>query len=479
MIIPVLMLVLFFLSRDLELPGRIEDTGISRVFLKISLCIYRIFKRKSSFSSEKIRMYLGTLEHRKDTESLETEYFIRKISIVLLMATAGSILSLLMCLSNASGSRVSEEGTVVRNAFGEREYDLDLVASDETGEELGEYELEVRTRGFTPEELADLFTEATEKLEEVILGDNKSFDEVRSDLDLVEELEGYPFDIRWRSDNYEVMHFDGRLIEENIPEKGTPVMLTATFTYGKDRWQYVIYANVLPRILSPSERVFRDIGRLLQAADKDSEVDEAITLPDSYEGRKVIWSEKREDNSPVLLILTLIGGAASFVMKDRELKKSMEERQAQLLGDYPKLVSKLVLYMGAGMTVRNIFAGMAASYVKELEKGGKKSCLGEEILRSSRELMAGESEGVVYERFADRCGISQYTRLSTLLVQNLKKGNSELLALLQEESKKAFDERMDRVRKTGEEAGTKLLMPMVIMLVIVMLIIIIPAYTAF
>ena len=131
------------------------------------------------------------------------------------------------------------------------------------------------------------------------------------------------------------------------------------------------------------------------------------------------------------------------------------------------------------MTVRNIFAREAASYLKDLEKGGKKRYLSEEIVRSYRELMAGESESEVYERFGKRCGVRQYMRLSTLLVQNLKKGNAELLSLLLEESKKAFEERMDRVRKTGEEAGTKLLAPMMIMLVIVMLMIIIPAYMAF
>ena len=42
-----------------------------------------------------------------------------------------------------------------------------------------------------------------------------------------------------------------------------------------------------------------------------------------------------------------------------------------------------------------------------------------------------------------------------------------------------LEERMDKVRKAGEEAGTKLLLPMVIMLVIVMVIIMIPAYMAF
>ena len=54
-----------------------------------------------------------------------------------------------------------------------------------------------------------------------------------------------------------------------------------------------------------------------------------------------------------------------------------------------------------------------------------------------------------------------------------------MLTMLQEESQKAFEEKMDRVRKLGEEAGTKLLLPMIMMLVIVMVIIMIPAYLSF
>ncbi len=477
---PLLMVILFFLSKDLELPGRIEDTGISRAFLKISLYIYEHVKGSfRSFSREKIRTYLGTLERRKDIESIETEYFIRKISIVLLMATAGSFLSLMLCISSGSESRVSEDGTLKRGAFGEDDYKVELIASDEAGNELGQYSLEVGNRDFTDEEAEVLFESASKELESIVLKDNESFDKVSTDLDLVENIPGYPFNIRWRLDNYEVMHFDGRLIEDNVPDEGVVVELVANYSYRDLRWQQVFYANVMPRVLNPAQRAFVEIERMLKSADEDSAKKEEILLPETYEGRQIIWSEKLTDNSILLLILTLIGGAASYVLKDKELKKTMEEREQELLSDYPQFVSKLVLYMGAGMTVRNIFNKLSGIYLKKRENGASKRYLYEEILRVNRELMTGASESEVYENFGARCAVKQYTRLSTLLSQNIRKGNSELLALLSEESKKAFEERMDKVKKTGEEAGTKLLLPMIIMLVIVMAMIMIPAYMAF
>ena len=480
LIFPVAGIVLFLLSRDVTLPQGMEETGIDRVFLKMSLFIYRKIRgRIKSFSGEKIRYCLGTLQQRKDLDNAETEYFIRKISIVLLMATAGSFLSLMMCLSAGRSSHITEDGAIERRAYGEREYELDLVAKDETGEELLNYSLPVRNRAFTEEEADALFEEASDLLEGIVLKDNGSFGQVRSDLDLVESIPGYPFTISWKLDNYEVMHFDGELNEDNIPKDGVVVTLTAIYSYEEMRWQQEFVANIIPRAYTPAERAFKEIKKMLLEADEKSLTEESILLPDEYEGKELFWSEKETDNSLMLLVLTLIGGAASYVMKDKELKKAVEQRNKQMLSDYPQFVSQLVLYMGAGMTIRNIFQKLSGTYDRKKRAGEEKRYLYEEVQRASRELAAGESEGEVYERLGLRCGGQQYTRLVTLLSQNLRKGNSELLALLQEESKKAFDERMDKARKAGEEAGTKLLLPMIIMLVIVMVIIMIPAYLAF
>ena len=98
---PLAMLIIFFLSKEMSLPPGIEDTGISRAFLKISLFIYRAVKKRSGiFSSDQVKVYLRTLERRKDMENAETEYFIRKISNVLLIVTAGCFLCLMLSISS-------------------------------------------------------------------------------------------------------------------------------------------------------------------------------------------------------------------------------------------------------------------------------------------------------------------------------------------------------------------------------------------
>ena len=69
--------------------------------------------------------------------------------------------------------------------------------------------------------------------------------------------------------------------------------------------------------------------------------------------------------------------------------------------------------------------------------------------------------------------------MATLLTQNLKKGSKGLLELLEQESSEAFEERRRRARAEGEKAGTRLLLPMMMMLGIVFLLVLIPAFMSF
>ena len=176
-------------------------------------------------------------------------------------------------------------------------------------------------------------------------------------------------------------------------------------------------------------------------------------------------------------------------MMDSRLREETLSRSRQLAVDYPRLISRIVLYLGAGMSVRNIFFKCASEYSgsrsgngeqgKKSEKESSGRYLQEEILLVCNELNSGIPETEAYMHFGWRCRSRQYTKLCSLLVQNLRRGNDTLLEILQEEAENSFEERKNLARELGEEAGTKLLLPMMIMLGITMLIIIVPAYFGF
>jgi hypothetical protein len=97
-------------------------------------------------------------------------------------------------------------------------------------------------------------------------------------------------------------------------------------------------------------------------------------------------------------------------------------------------------------------------------------------MKYARKIMEmGYSETAAYLEFGRRCGTHSYIKLSNILEQNLRKGNKRMNEILKEEVREALEERKLLARKKGDLAGTKLLIPMGIMLIVSIVIIMVPA----
>ena len=128
------------------------------------------------------------------------------------------------------------------------------------------------------------------------------------------------------------------------------------------------------------------------------------------------------------------------------------------------------------MTARSAWIKMARDY-EECEKQKEKRPAYEEMVYTMHELQSGASESEeIYEHFGDRCGLATYRKFGVLLSQNLKKGTRGLADLLKQESVNAFEERNRFCKNAGEEAGTKMLLPMFLMLGVVLIMIVFPAF---
>ena len=183
-----------------------------------------------------------------------------------------------------------------------------------------------------------------------------------------------------------------------------------------------------------------------------------------------------EDNSLVLWAGAFVVSIVVYILGDKDLHGELEKQREYMKREYPDIVHKMALYIGAGMTIQGAFQKIAAEYEQQKAVGKIRSPAYEEMLYTCRELRAGVSENDAYIRFGKRTGLQEYIRFSTLLTQNLKKGSNSLLSRLQEEADRALAERIQMGRKLGEEASTKLLLPMVLMLLVVMVMVMLPAF---
>lgn len=238
-----------------------------------------------------------------------------------------------------------------------------------------------------------------------------------------------------------------------------------------------MYVRVNPKLYTKQELLRRRIEELLNLQGEHTSTAEKMVLPEKIDSVPIVWREIIEDSSGYLMLLVLSVALLLHWIRSREPDRQLESRRKELLLDYPEIVNKLALYMGAGMTIRNAFFKMGEDYKKQQKE--RKRYAYEEILMTCYELQSGRSEKEAYDHFGKRCQVQAYRKLCTLLSQNLRKGSNDLLRVLRQEADNAFAERKNLAKKLGEEAGTKLLLPMMMMLCIVMVVIMIPAYFSF
>ncbi len=242
---------------------------------------------------------------------------------------------------------------------------------------------------------------------------------------------------------------------------------------------YKLYLRILPRQLSEEEHLLSALTQSLADSNKNSMNETLFQLPAELLGHTLSYSEKADRSYLLFPFLGITAAAAIYMQRGAKLKEDRKKRETQLLLDYSELVSKLIVYLGAGFTVRNAFERILTHFDALVENGQHENrCLYDELRILSRQLSRGIPESTVYTDFARRINLKPYTKLISLIEQNRKNGSKNLRALLSLEMEDAFEQRKTTAKRLGEEAGTRLLLPLFLQLGIVMAIVVVPAMTS-
>ena len=348
------------------------------------------------------------------------------------------------------------------------------------GEKSENIEIQVSPRMYSEEEVQSLFRQAMNKLDQVILGENETADHVVKPLCFPQELEGYPFAISWEPGRYDVMDMNGRInqdavLEEDPEGEGVLVKITGILRYGTEEAAYntqvLVFADV-----EETETIRNQVLNAARQAEEVSREEKSFVLPEQVNGRTVRWRFRKESKvMPVLMLGAVI--CVFLIVQERQKKEKLrKDRKEQMLFDYPEIVSQFTMLMGAGMTAKNVWKKITADYCGQKERGGRVRDAYEEMVITLQEMQSGIPEAECYERFAARCGLVPYMKMGALLSQNLRKGAKGTSDMLKMEAIQAMEDRKSRARRLGEEAGVKLLLPMLLMLVIVLVIVVVPAF---
>ena len=143
-------------------------------------------------------------------------------------------------------------------------------------------------------------------------------------------------------------------------------------------------------------------------------------------------------------------------------------RSDELLHDFSEVVSKLALLTNAGMILREAWQEIA------FEGEG---VIYDEMQIAVEEMNNGVAEVDAIYNFGTRCIIPEIKKFTSTIIQGITKGNSELTIMMQEQSKEVWQLKKQIVRREGEKAASKLLIPISIMFVGILIMILIPIFT--
>ena len=389
--------------------------------------------------------------------------------------SVGAAALLVFWIDNTQPFPSDESGfsIVGRNSQGEGEREEKLKVQVGGTEET--MNVTVEEQEYTQEQLEKTFQSAGEKLEVLVLGENESLDEVRSNLKLISAIPDTGISVSWELENHDVMNQQGELKTENLPDEGILVKLTAVMSYKEEMSENIFFARLYPPQLSQTEKLLKKLDEEIERLDEETKEEEYLKLPSNVDGIPVIWKYRRNFRAAGLMLIGLAMALFLYAAEQEKQKDRKKKRELQMALDYPQMVSKLTLYLGAGMTIRKAWYQIAEDYEYQREEKGEREVY-EEMIYTMHEIQGGGSEGECYEKFGERCALPVYKKFGAMLSQNLKKGTKGLAPLLRQEADNAFEERKSLAKRLGEEAGTKLLIPMFLMLAVVLVMIVVPAF---
>lgn len=144
------------------------------------------------------------------------------------------------------------------------------------------------------------------------------------------------------------------------------------------------------------------------------------------------------------------------------------KRSEEMLSDFSNVVSKLALLTNAGMIMREAWEEVAYTGETTLYK---------EMQIAVDHMNNGMSEIDALFNFGSRCIIPEIKKFTSTITQGIVKGNSELVSMLQQQSKEVWAIKKQNVRRQGEKAASKLMIPILLMFVGILIMIIIPIFT--
>ncbi len=465
---PVVWIILFQYERG-YLKAHFAMKGIFRLLYPAAFWISRHIPGQKG----KKRMGLSSLYPDGNTAFFHEEQKLKNISYAMVIFFVTNMAALLLCLGGERTGRLQDGYMLPRNAPGEGSSSV-ILEADINGERQ-EISVIVGERRLETEDFERLQETCRSYIDSHMLGENTDEEHIVYPLNFFSQVPGTSVTVTWETSDYLIIGMDGTVKNEELKDPAA-VTVTARCTYFDQSWTWERSLVVCPAVKESREQIKDQLYEALTVEEEKTKSQEYLTLPRTVGESHVSWSEKA-GTGPGFLIFMGIGVIILIFAREGEgMIRAQKKRSEELTLDYPVFVHKVVLLLGSGMTCKSAWFRIISDYNKKLEKGGKRQYLYEEMIVAANEMNQGITEMQAYENFGRRCGLGPYLKFCSILIQSVKTGARGMGRMLADAGDEAALLRLESAKRMGEEAGTKLLFPMVALLGIVMVIVMVPAF---
>ena len=170
-------------------------------------------------------------------------------------------------------------------------------------------------------------------------------------------------------------------------------------------------------------------------------------------------------NAWIALLFAFVGTACMAYYFDADVAQRLAKRREEIRRDFPEVLTSMVLLVNAGLIVDKAW--------KEVSKMGN-GLIYREMRRASMLAENGVSLQDAWMEFSERCGEPNLDRIISALLQNLSRGNRELVFFLKRVSDESWNEQKHAIRRKGETASTKMLLPIMLIFLGILIMVLLP-----
>lgn len=343
----------------------------------------------------------------------------------------------------------------------------------DTGKEKESYDLAIHPKAYTQKEEREAFQEAKGYLKKHMKGNNSSLNEVKSPLDFPSQIPGTQITVSWDTGDLSLIDEAGNVFNEDLKD---PVIIkvSATLSYGERRETVMTPVRLISGKGGKKGSEISGIKKKLEQIEKENAEKETFCIPSSINGSEITEADKGKSRLPVMAAMGILCLGLLWYTEEERQKQKKAKTMKETMEEYPMIISRFVLLLGAGMTVQGAVHSIGTSYDRNHPR-----FVYRQFQETDKKIALGMSQTQALSELGSSIQLPCYKKLSVLLSQSLLRGTRDLLSRLEEEESAAFSEQKETARRKGEEASTKLLMPMILMLIVILTLLMVPAFLSF